>query len=482
MTTTVDLRAAAARAVGAIDRHDLAQRRWSGLGGRPPTGLDLATAFQLDGSSILAVATATVEDGQQVRFLIALAHDGNGEVRVAADGDGVWQALALAAAEGRIVPELGSPSKVAAALVCRPAAALPRLVPEGPPTIAGWSERALGADQSNTSVVVGERLIVKAFRRLSVGLDPDLELNAYLSEEAGFEAVPRLAGFVELVSSAGVETVALVSEYFADASDAYEDMAERLTAWLLAPGGVAVEFATEDADALGRLTAGLHVTLAAATAPDFDARPASRDELRAWRIEALEHLEAAISVLDGIDDAAQGELRAAAPRIAEQFDVFEAVASPPLVTRIHGDLHLGQLLRTPDGFVILDFEGDPLRSLEERRALASPLRDVASMLRSIDHVGRSAARRAERRHGGPLEHSGLDLEAWLTRSRARFLVAYRRGLRHANEDIEVDDALVEAFELDKESCEFVYAATYLPSWLWAPTEGMRGLLARLPLP
>ena len=137
--------------------------------------------------------------------------------------------------------------------------------------------------------------------------------------------------------------------------------------------------------------------------------------------------------------------------------------------------NLGQVLIAPDGFRIVDFEGEPLRTLEERRSHNSPLRDVASMLRSLDHVGRSAGRRAEARNGGHLGRPGLDLDGWLLRSRARFLDAYRAGLREAGAPIVVDPDLLRAFEVEKECYEFIYAATYRPSWLWASTEGMRAL-------
>jgi predicted trehalose synthase len=155
--------------------------------------------------------------------------------------------------------------------------------------------------------------------------------------------------------------------------------------------------------------------------------------------------------------------------------VFEALASEPIVTRVHADYHLGQVLVAPDGFRIVDFEGEPTRSPGERRAHRSPLRDVASMLRSLDHVGRSAGHRAEERNGGPISSPGFELDAWLVRARERFLTAYAAGLRREGASIPIDPALLRAFEIEKECYEFVYAATYLPEWLWAPTEGMRGL-------
>jgi predicted trehalose synthase len=166
-----------------------------------------------------------------------------------------------------------------------------------------------------------------------------------------------------------------------------------------------------------------------------------------------------------------------APEIAEQLTVLEALPSVPLVTRVHGDFHLGQIVTTPDGFRIVDFEGEPTRTLEERRRHNSPLRDVASMLRSIDHAGRSASRRAEKSRGRPVEAPGLDIEMWLVRARERFVESYRRSLRELGAPIAVDDDLLRAFEFEKETYEFIYAVTYLPEWLWASVEGMRGLVA-----
>lgn len=342
------------------------------------------------------------------------------------------------------------------------------------PGVGAVAERALGADQSNTSVVLSEQLLLKAFRRLQPGLNPELELSAYLSEEAGFAAIPPLAGFAELVSSRhGTETVALAQSFIADGADAYESIAEAVTAWILAPDEVSMEFATGMAANLGTLTAGLHAALASASGiPDLEPRDASRAELRAWDRTARAGLARAMDLVSG--DAAI-LLRDLSPRIADAFAAFEASATLPLLTRIHADYHLGQVLITPDGYRIVDFEGDPLRTMEERRALDSPLRDVASMLRSLDHVGRSAGRRAAARNEGPVEAPGLDLAAWLGLSRERFLGAYRAGLRESGTSIALDPTLLRAFELDKECREFIYAATYLPSWIWAPTEGMRGL-------
>ncbi len=134
------------------------------------------------------------------------------------------------------------------------------------------------------------------------------------------------------------------------------------------------------------------------------------------------------------------------------------------------------MLRTPAGFVVVDFEGEPMRPIEERRALGSPMRDLATLLRSFDHVSTSAERRARVRGWSPDEHTGLDLAAWRRRSRERLLRSYGAGLRRAGSRITLDERLLVALEVAKECDEFVYAATYLPTWLWAPHEGMRRLI------
>jgi maltose alpha-D-glucosyltransferase/alpha-amylase len=466
-----------ARALAGLDREAIAGERWFGAKRRTIGSIEVEDAFVLDGpgSHVLAVARFGLDDGSWQRYTFVLT---GRPLRVAAGGDGAARALLAAIAEGRTIAALPreADGQVRALLVCRPSAALAGLVPAGSAALAAMHERALGADQSNSSAVLGESVLLKVYRRLEEGLNPELELIAFLTEEAGFGAVPPLGGFAEMVSAdAGASTVAIAEAFVADGSDGYESIAESLTAWLLAPGSVSVEFATEVAADLGTLTAGLHAALGnAAGVPDFGPRAATRDELRAWARDARRQLSRAT-------DAAPGEagklLRDLAPRIVSELTVFEALPSPPLLTRVHGDYHLGQVLIAPDGFRIVDFEGEPLRALEARRAHHSPLRDVASMLRSFDHVGRSAGRRAETRNGGRLDQPGLDLDGWLRRSRERFLDAYTAGLREAGSPIVVDPDLIRGFEIEKECYEFIYAATYLPSWLWAPTEGLRGLFA-----
>lgn len=461
------------------------------------------------------------------RYAIAFIRDpADGTVREATEGAGAWRALASAMAEGRVIPALAcdgdggaeAPGDADAVLVCRPASGLaaawaapdatgdpdlaadlfvhapgglalassaPHSVDVDPASLAGAigraMERPLGRDQSNTSVVIGERLLLKAYRRVQAGLNPDLELTAFLSEEAGFGGVPPLAGYAEAVTrDAGVSTVAMLQVFVAEADDLYERTAELLTDLVAAPGSVSMEWATEVAAGLGALVAALHAALATPPeeATDLVPRSATRDEIAAWHRDARRQLDTAIDAVAIADPAIAAELRGNAAAIGARFARFDALATPPLVMRIHADLHLGQLLVDGDRYRVIDFEGEPLRPIADRRRLDSPLRDVASLLRSLDHVARSAVRRAERRQGGPIERPGIDIEAWIERSRERFLAAYAAGLRWHGAPFGLDLELLDAFEVAKETYEFAYAATVLPSWLWAPREGMRWLLAR----
>ena len=225
--------------------------------------------------------------------------------------------------------------------------------------------------------------------------------------------------------------------------------------------------------------AGLHAALATppADAPELAPRLATHDELKAWRMDAHRGLNAAIRAVAAVDPGLASELRRDGAQIAARASRFEAAATAPLVMRIHADLHLGQILMADDGYRVVDFEGSPLLPIEARRRLDSPLRDVASLLWSLDYVARSAARRADGRAGQPIETPGLDIEAWIARSRARFLRAYADGLRGAGAPFAPDLDLLDAFEVVKECDKYTYAATMLPSWLWAPRAGMRWLLA-----
>lgn len=460
--------ATVAAAVAAIEPAAIADARWFGAKGRQVTGLELEHAFVIDSSPphVLAIVTVRLDDGVAERYSLALT---GSPLRLAAAGEGAWRALAVLMHQGGITAALPRvPGETpAAALVTRPGPAMPAERP--------GSERDPGTDQSNTIVVLGDgpdAVLLKAYRRLQPGLNPDLEMTAFLTEVARFPAVPPLAGYAEVVDTHhGATTVAMAQAFIPDGADGFESLAEALVAWQLAPGQVSLELATEIAADMGVVTAGLHAAVANGhDVPDMAPRDASRTEVRGWARAARIRHERAVSVATG---EARRLLRDLAPRIAEALSVLDAEPGVPEVIRAHGDLHVGQVLIAPDGFRIVDFEGEPTATIEERRAHRHPLRDVASMLRSFDHVARSAARRADERADD--RHRGLDLDAWIDRARERYLAAYRESLLEHRVVPALDPDLLRAFEVDKELYEFAYAATYLPDWLYAPTAGMRAL-------
>jgi len=288
---------------------------------------------------VFALTSITLDDRSRQVYTLALTA---APLRVAIPGDGAWGALAVAMAEGRTVPSLPArpDPKVppTAALVCRPARALSDLA-----LAAAGAERDLGADQSHTSVVIGDTLLLKAYRRLQPGLNPDLEMTAFLSEEAEFPAVPRLCGYAEVVTQRGdPTTIAMLEEFVADGADAFESIAGMLVAWLTSPGEVSLEYATEIVADLGTLTAGLHAAVQDAhEIREMAPREATRDEVREWAVAAHRHLAAALDVATG---EAAALLRELASRIAESISVIDALPTAPEVIRAHGDYHLGQVL------------------------------------------------------------------------------------------------------------------------------------------
>jgi maltokinase len=275
--------------------------------------------------------------------------------------------------------------------------------------------RPLGAEQSNSSFLAGGSLVLKVFRRPQDGPHPELEVNRHLAA-AGFRHVPPLYGWVEHEGRA----VALLQGFVPNAGDGWT--------WTLA------HFRDPDYLAavrlLGRVTAEMHAALARMEPPE----PISAADARAWT-GAVE------AALDAFPQLPRGGLRARAAGFAE------LVGSPKV--RVHGDYHLGQVLRTADRFVVLDFEGEPARPTAQRRAKASPLKDVAGMLRSFAYA----------RHA-----TGADA-GWEERARRAFLDGYGGGF---------DPRALAALELEKALYELRYELAHRPEWARVPLAYLRG--------
>jgi maltose alpha-D-glucosyltransferase/alpha-amylase len=369
----------------------------------------------------------------------------------------------------------------------------------------------LQAEQSNTAVVYGERLLLKWFRRLDAGLNPDLEVGRFLTERAGFEHAPRVAGAIEYRGS-GHEpaTLAIVSEFVPNEGDAWRytlDVLGRYFEDALARGVPAPEDEgsplglsghdppevanetigayLESARMLGRRTAEMHLALARAGASDpaFAPEPVTTLYQRSL-LQSMRTLTRQVFALLRRREAQLPAAAAVLPLESQIVERFRAITVPKLTDeriRCHGDYHLGQVLWTGRDFSIIDFEGEPARPLSERRIKRSPLRDVAGMLRSF-HYAAYTGLFAE--VGGP-ERVAEDPVAegwarfwyrWVAAGFLREYLAETEGapfLPARREDLGL---VLGVFLLEKAVYELHYEADTRPDWLHIPVQGVIDLV------
>jgi trehalose synthase-fused probable maltokinase len=422
----------------------LAAQRWYRGKSRALTSVELLDAAQINGSpGWLVVLETTDAAGGHARYLVPVALDDD-RFREPRDGDGVWRSLAaLMLAGGEVLGARGR-------WLFTQTHAAPDLLPGGARVLQSLAERRLGVQQSNTSVALGEALMLKVYRLVEAGSNPEVEVNAFLTT-VGFREAPALAGSAMYLLDGESHSAGMLQQLVLSAGDAWSWVLDRLAS---EPDGPAE--AIRGVAQIGHLTAGMHTALASQPrAPGFPSRLATDDERSAWGASAERQLSAA---LKAVDDATRPRLAELAPRISAGMAAIEG-AGAVRVSRIHGDYHLGQLLRTPGGFTVIDFEGEPARTLAERRAPASPLRDLAGMLRSLDYAAHAAVAN---------ESTGREHSQWLREARAAFLDGYG-GVRPD------EAALLAAFELEKACYEIVYEANNRPDWTRLPL----GALERL---
>ena len=323
-------------------------------------------------------------------------------------------------------------------------------------------ERAIDVDQSNESVVVGERAVLKLYPRIDPGPQPGLDLPVHLAA-VGFASIPTPFGSVTWrADDGGTVLVATAAAFLPEATDGWHWYLELLLAWLRGDAGDGEAFAP--APTLGRLAGDLHAALATPSRMlPSPVRMAERRVIDGWHRRAERWLDEAVALTEG--QAGEG-LRARQGRVRSVFEVFDQVEAAPTM-RIHGDLHVGQFLRWSDGMAVADFDGNPLAPADERVALDTPVRDVAALQRSIDHLGRIA----QRRDAGPLEA----IERWIARSREDLLRAYLGALDAWRQRSLYDPRLLFPLEVAQECHEFAYAARYLPSWVSVPDLAMRSM-------
>lgn len=387
-------------------------------------------------------------------------------------------------------------------------AAFPRLIASAD---APLPVRRSSAEQSNTSIIYGDRFILKLFRHQESGLNPDAEIGRYLTEHTSFDRIPPYAGLIEYVPAEGERTaLAMLQGLVANEGDGwtwtleeldryYEscaripfpeaafaelvnaaDLSERPTLKLALDQ---VGIYLDSAAMLGRRTAELHLALASSTDESaFVPEPITGADLDSLLARLREHASGVFDLLKERIAVLPDEVFEIAASVLGQrrriLEVFETLKGSSLHThqiRIHGDYHLGQVLRTKMDFVILDFEGEPARSLSERRLKQSPLKDVAGMLRSFSYAAYASLINYTNRHPEDLTRLEPWAQLWERSVGAEFLRAYRETIRDSDLlSLNSSDfrKLLNVFLLDKALYEVLYELNSRPAWIRIPLMGI----------
>jgi maltose alpha-D-glucosyltransferase/alpha-amylase len=356
------------------------------------------------------------------------------------------------------------------------------------------------ATSSNTTLLLGDRLFLKACRRLGSGINPELEMGRFLTAVSPYGHIAPLAGALEFEDTdSSVTALVIVQGLVAGQGDAWSDTLASLSRFLddchqqpaamRAQLDICHEGVLRQLSTLGRRIGELHCALATTSGdPAFDPQQITPADLQRWvrqtgaeAAQTLDQLERHLPHLSHDQlPKAQG-LLTKRPAVLAKIQALLPWSVEAVITRYHGDLHLGQVLLVNDDFVLIDFEGEPGRTVEERRRKHSPLRDVAGMLRSFNYAANSALTQATAGKAasvGLLEPFIID---WEQRARTAFLAGYREAVRTCPaypQDPQAAASLLQLFELEKAFYELRYELNNRPDWVHVPLGGLTALLLK----
>jgi len=376
---------------------------------------------------------------------------------------------------------------------------LPTSVLEGVEIPEGAEIRRLSAEQSNSSLIIGDQAVLKLVRRVTEGISPETEMTRFLTERGFGQTAPLLGEVVRVTPDGVPRTLVIVQGFVRNQGDGWAWTTEFLSR---AIDTMAVSDAAPEAQdgvfdsylafaaALGRRLAEMHAVLAQdSDDPAFAPEPAAARDTKAWGQAARAQIELALKALGAVRSWSSETHQAQAESLVSRrsallagVERLAAAAKGALKTRVHGDFHLGQVLVVQGDACIIDFEGEPAKSLEQRRAKSSPMRDVAGLLRSFDYAAAAAGAEREGVQGLPSDRAAALLENFRQRAGDSFLAAYREAHAQAPRPwvaAEAEGALLDLFLLEKAAYEICYEVANRPGWIHIPLRGLDELAARV---
>jgi trehalose synthase-fused probable maltokinase len=504
----------------------LMKQRWFGGKARKIASVDVVDTLSIPAggaSAYLFVAVVHYADGADELYAIPLVRsEGAGadglKVPGPADGgsmmlaDGLKNAVFLTAL-AELIEKGTAIAGQNGELRGRQTTAFSQLSPE---PVSGLAPKPVGAEQSNTSIIYGNRLILKFFRRIQEGINPDLEIGQFLTEKTSLKSVPPLAGIIEYQAKDGKPMAqGMLQKFVPNQGDAwgftlrslanyYDAVRKTASAGGIVATGVvdsgkqaegvpdfarsSVETYLTAAELLGQRTAEMHLALASDESdPAFAPEPFTMESQQALEQSVSALLVRVFSLLRDKMKYLPTEWRGKAEKLAERESEiaarFNTALREPIRamrTRIHGDYHLGQVLRTENDFVIIDFEGEPARSIAERRVKRSPLQDVAGMLRSFHYAAFAPLLGEDRAQGDDVARMGLWAEAWNSWVADRYLSKYfatANGASYLPATQSEVQTVLELHLLEKAIYELGYELNNRPTWVGIPLQGIGKLLS-----
>ena len=364
----------------------------------------------------------------------------------------------------------------------------------------GTEIRRLSAEQSNTSLILGDIAVMKIIRRVRAGRHPQTEMTRYLTEH-GYANSPALFGEIVRVNADGTPQTLVIAERFVrNQGDAWQWTLDRVRRGIHAAALIGTDDeAVRDAIAtyqlfakvMGKRLAEMHAVLASPSDdPAFMPERVEAGETKAWATAAGEEVDRALQTLESFtawqNDAEHEvakELVALRRPLGAKIRELAGAGVGTLKTRLHGDFHLGQILVAGDDAILIDFEGEPSKTLAERRAKSSPLRDVAGLLRSFDYAAATIAREPAPAGLPTADRRDELLARFVAAASASFLEGYRKAAAAAEHkwvpNLKYAKALIELFLIEKAAYEIGYEAGNRPAWIGIPLRGLTMLAKRL---